>query len=75
MTPSIMSTAMSLGTLWAFMIFALFGIAFNAFLAFCLWRFVKCFEQLAANISYIAWKFKEEEARKGEQTGLVHPRF
>ena len=48
MTPSIMSTAMSLGTLWAFMIFALFGIA---------------------------WKFKEEEARKGEQTGLVHPRF
>jgi len=36
------------------------GLAFNAFIAFCLWRLVKAFEEISASLAQIAYKTKDE---------------
>jgi len=36
------------------------GLAFNIFLAFCLWRLVNAFEEISLSVAKIAAKAKDE---------------
>jgi hypothetical protein len=48
------------GPIALMLLFGVLGLAFNVFIAFCLWRLVGAFEEISLSLAKIAARFKDE---------------